>query len=108
MTTSRNPRGPYPKSIKRRERILDAALEAFAELGDRGTSLQEIADRVGVKHSSLMYYFSSREELLLAALERRDALLRRSGQESREIRVSWRGSATTWNSPGWSSSMLRS
>ncbi|MEU1168375.1 TetR/AcrR family transcriptional regulator [Streptomyces sp. NPDC005921] len=74
VTTSRKPRGPYRKSIERRERILDAALEAFAELGDRGTSLQEIADRVGVKQPALMYYFSSREELLLAALERRDVL----------------------------------
>lgn len=67
-------RGPYRKSIERRERILEAALEVFAEHGDRGTSLQEIADRVGVTQPALMYYFGSREELLLAVLQRRDTL----------------------------------
>lgn len=73
-TGTRKSRGPYRKSIERRERILEAALEVFAEHGDRGTSLQEIADRVGVKLPSLMYYFPSRDELLLAVVERRDAL----------------------------------
>ncbi|MFJ9707256.1 hypothetical protein [Streptomyces sp. NPDC101234] len=43
MTTPRKPRGPYRKSIERRERILDAALEAFAELGDRGPRGREAA-----------------------------------------------------------------
>lgn len=74
MTVARKRRGPYRKGIRRREQILDAALEVFTEHGDRGASLQEIADRVGVKGPSLMYYFASREELLLAVLERRDTL----------------------------------
>lgn len=73
-TGTRKSRGPYRKSIERRERILEAALEVFAEHGDRGTSLQEIADRVGVTQPALMYYFGSREELLLAVLQRRDTL----------------------------------
>ncbi|MFD0685956.1 TetR/AcrR family transcriptional regulator [Actinomadura fibrosa] len=70
----RRKRGPYRKGIERRRQILDAALEVYAELGERGTSLQEIADRVGVRQPALMYYFRSREELLLAVLERREEI----------------------------------
>lgn len=66
--------GRYRKSIERREQILQTALEVFAEHGDRGTSLQEIADRVGITQPALLYYFGTREELLLAVLERRDTL----------------------------------
>ncbi|MGW6500886.1 TetR/AcrR family transcriptional regulator [Nonomuraea angiospora] len=73
-STQRKPRGPYRKGIQRRAQILDAALEVFAEQGDRGSSLQEIADRVGLSIPGLLHYFGSREELLLAVLERRDTL----------------------------------
>ncbi|UGQ15269.1 TetR family transcriptional regulator [Yinghuangia sp. ASG 101] len=58
------------KGATRREQILRAALEVFAEPGTRGT-LQEIANRVGVKQPSLLHYFASREELLLAVLRER-------------------------------------
>ncbi|HSA52056.1 MAG TPA: TetR/AcrR family transcriptional regulator [Yinghuangia sp.] len=74
MTDVRGPRGPYRKSIERREQILDAALHVFAEQGDGGALLQEIADRVGVKQPSLTYYFASRDELLLAVVEHHDTL----------------------------------
>ena len=80
----RGPRGPYRKSIERREQILDAALEVFAEHGDAGALLQEIANRVGVKLPSLMYYFASRDELLLAVVERRDILGAELARESPE------------------------
>lgn len=73
-TNRQRPRGPFRKSVERREQILRSALEVFAERGDRGTSLQEIADRVGITQPALLYYFGSREELLLATLLRRDTL----------------------------------
>ncbi len=72
--TTRQRRGPYRKGLERREQILETALSVFAEYGDRGTSLQEIADRVGVTQPALLHYFGSREELLLAILQRRDEL----------------------------------
>ncbi|UGQ11870.1 TetR/AcrR family transcriptional regulator [Yinghuangia sp. ASG 101] len=84
MTEARGRRGPYRKSIERREHILDAALEVFAEHGDGGALLQEIADRVGVKLPSLMYYFPSRDELLLAVVERRDTLGAKPAGEARD------------------------
>ncbi|KND39656.1 TetR/AcrR family transcriptional regulator [Streptomyces acidiscabies] len=71
MTSKRKPRGPYRKSIERRERILEAAYEAIDELGER-VSLQDIADRVGVTQPALTYYFPTRDDLLLAVLDQRD------------------------------------
>ncbi|MFF7656349.1 TetR/AcrR family transcriptional regulator [Streptomyces sp. NPDC007983] len=73
MTNQRKPRGPYRKSAERRERILQAAYEAIDEHGERA-SMQDIADRVGVTQPALTYYFPTRDDLLLAVLDRRDVL----------------------------------
>ncbi|MDH6626150.1 AcrR family transcriptional regulator [Streptomyces sp. LBL] len=73
MTHQRKPRGPYRKSAERREQILQAAYEAIDEHGERA-SLQDIADRVGVTQPALTYYFPTRDDLLLAVLDRRDVM----------------------------------
>jgi AcrR family transcriptional regulator len=73
VTKQRSPRGPYRKSAERREQILQAAYEAIDEHGERA-SLQDIASRVGVTQPALTYYFPTRDDLLLAVLERRDVL----------------------------------
>jgi AcrR family transcriptional regulator len=46
-----------------RQRILDAALELLAERGYEGTTLQQVADRVGLHKSSLFHHFRSKDEL---------------------------------------------
>ncbi len=46
-----------------RQRILDAALELLAEHGYEGTSLQQVADRVGLHKSTLFHHFRSKDEL---------------------------------------------
>ncbi|MFE4198283.1 TetR/AcrR family transcriptional regulator [Paenarthrobacter sp. NPDC056912] len=67
-------RGPYAKSGERRQSILDAAHAVFAARGYRGGSLQEVADRVGMSQTSLLHYFPSKSDLLMAVLRRRDEI----------------------------------
>ncbi len=49
---------------------LDAATKLFASNGYDGTSLQAIADSVGVRKPSLLYHYASKDELRLAVLRR--------------------------------------
>ncbi|MFI7131469.1 TetR/AcrR family transcriptional regulator [Nonomuraea sp. NPDC050153] len=56
----------------RREEILRVATEMFGDSGYRGVSLADIAARVGISQPGLIHHFKNKEELLLAALERRD------------------------------------
>ena len=48
------------------QRVLDVALELFSEHGFAGTSLQDIADRLGVTKAAVYYHFRSKDDLLLA------------------------------------------
>jgi AcrR family transcriptional regulator len=64
--------GGYLKGRIRREDIITAAAAAYGELGYHGSSLREIAKRVGISHAGLLYYFPTKEALLAAVLERRD------------------------------------
>ncbi|MEU4545024.1 TetR/AcrR family transcriptional regulator [Nonomuraea dietziae] len=47
-----------------RERIQQVAKELFIAQGVQRTSLQEIADRLGITKPALYYHFDSREELV--------------------------------------------
>lgn len=67
-------RGPYAKSKERRHAILAAAHAVFAAHGYRGGSLQDVADHVGMSQTSLLHYFPSKSELLLAVLNWRDSI----------------------------------
>lgn len=51
-----------------RERVLDAAVALFAEHGVHGTSLQMIADRVGVSKAAVYYQFQSKEGIALEVI----------------------------------------
>lgn len=61
---------PRRKGQITRERILDAAEEFFAERGFEGTTLREVAARVGLRNPSLYNHFESKEALYAAVLER--------------------------------------
>ena len=51
-----------------RERVLDAAVALFAEHGVHGTSLQMIADRVGVSKAAVYYQFQSKEGIAMEVI----------------------------------------
>jgi TetR/AcrR family transcriptional regulator len=57
------------KSAETRGRILDAALREFAAHGLAGARTEAIAAAAGVNKALLYYYFDSKENLYLAALE---------------------------------------
>jgi AcrR family transcriptional regulator len=62
----------------RRQEILDAALDLFADRGFQGTSVRDIARAVGVNEATLYHYFPSKAAILDANL---DVLL----EERREV-----------------------
>src|SRR5690349_24322858 len=52
-----------------RERLLTAALDLFADHGVSGTSLQMIADALGVTKAAVYHQFPSKDEIVLAVAE---------------------------------------
>lgn len=52
-----------------RKAILAAAADVFAENGYRGTSLTEIANRVGMTQPGLLHHFNTKDQLLLAVVQ---------------------------------------
>ena len=62
--------GQYAKTPAQRARIIDAAMEVFAQRGERGASLREIADAVSMSQAGLLHHFRSKQGLLLAVLDR--------------------------------------
>ncbi|MGV9803896.1 TetR/AcrR family transcriptional regulator [Mycobacterium sp. NPDC003449] len=52
-----------------RERVLEAALSLFSEHGVNGTSLQMIADRLGVSKAAVYYQFHSKDDIVLAVVQ---------------------------------------
>jgi AcrR family transcriptional regulator len=58
------------QSAATRERIVEAAVEAFAEKGFLGASTREIARRAGTNQGLITYHFRSKDELWRAAADR--------------------------------------
>ncbi|MEE9912361.1 MAG: TetR/AcrR family transcriptional regulator [Deltaproteobacteria bacterium] len=52
-----------------RQRILDAALELFAQKGYATTTIREIVDTVGITAPSLYYYFGNKEGLYMELMQ---------------------------------------
>jgi AcrR family transcriptional regulator len=53
----------------REDQLLETATRLFKERGYHNTSMQELADALGMKKGSLYYYIESKEELLRRLLE---------------------------------------
>ena len=53
-----------------KERILEAALELFAEKGYLGTSMSDIANRLGITKGALYKHYTGKQEILDSIVER--------------------------------------
>jgi AcrR family transcriptional regulator len=58
---------PVPSAAQ--ARIISAALELFARNGVGGTSLQMIADTIGVTKAAVYHQYNTKDEIVLAAAE---------------------------------------
>jgi TetR/AcrR family transcriptional regulator, cholesterol catabolism regulator len=63
------PRTRVRRSPSREEEIIDAAIEVFARKGYAATSVQDVADAVGLLKGSLYHYIQSKEDLLFRILD---------------------------------------
>lgn len=57
------------RSLRTKQKLLDAALEAFSEGGFKGTSTRDIAARAGVHHPLITYHFSNKDRLWRSAVK---------------------------------------
>lgn len=64
-TQSRRSRAPR----RRQQEIVEAAAQVFHEKGYESTSIQDIADSVGILKGSLYYYITSKEDLLFEIIQ---------------------------------------
>jgi len=69
-TLTSGPRGPYAKTARVRQRILDSCAEVFAESGFRATTMKEVASRAGISERGLSHHFANKAEMLFAILDR--------------------------------------
>ncbi len=65
--------GTYAAADERRRRIVDAAMEHFAERGYLNASMQKIAADVGISYAGLLHHFGNKRELLRTVLEVRES-----------------------------------
>jgi TetR/AcrR family transcriptional regulator len=55
---------------EKREIILEAALEVFAQHGFRGATIDQIAEAAGMSKPNLLYYFRSKEDIHVTLMQR--------------------------------------
>lgn len=61
--------GQGPKRADKRELIIEAAVEVFAEKGFHSARISDIARKAGVADGTIYLYFKNKEDLLLSIFE---------------------------------------
>ena len=54
---------------KNRDLILEGALSVFSVNGFRGATIDQIAEAAGLSKPNVLYYFASKDDVLLAAMD---------------------------------------
>ena len=67
--TVRAPRTQEQRASAMRKRLMDATIETLNDRGYSGTTTLEVQKRAGVSRGGLLHHYSSRDELILAAVE---------------------------------------
>jgi AcrR family transcriptional regulator len=67
---------PQARSEATRQKILDAAMDLFSEVGYAAAGLGEIIERAGMTKGALYHHFDSKEALATAIIEQGDNLTR--------------------------------
>lgn len=57
-------------SKKRKDQILDAASEVFAQKGVYGSTMDDIVEKSGLSKGSLYWYFKGKDDILISIFER--------------------------------------
>ena len=66
------------KEKNTKEKILEEALKLFAQSGYMGTSMNDIASKLGVTKAALYKHYKSKQEILDSIIEKGSQTLRRS------------------------------
>lgn len=78
------------RSTNTRERIREVALQLFVQQGFSGTTLQDIADRLGLTRAALYYHHPSKDHLVASLVEPAkqdvDAFLARAVEDPPPVR----------------------
>jgi len=89
MPASRTPATTSPhvreKRRRRRSQILHAALRSFRDKGYHATTLDDIAEHVGVRKTALYHYFSDKEAILYECHRESLAEIERLMKEARKL-----------------------
>jgi AcrR family transcriptional regulator len=96
-----NSEGKFPSGTRKlpadlvkavqRERLIVAMLSAAAELGYRGTNVQDVIERAGVSRPTFYEHFANKEDCFLAAFDTSaDRLLTKVNRASHEGGDVWR------------------
>lgn len=60
---------PRQKGAIRRQQIIDVARQTLIDLGMAGLILRDVADRIGITHGNLQYYFATKDDLVVAVFD---------------------------------------